>query len=517
MILLSLGTLAIYLRLTYPTINIGLWDFAIVADGAWRIINDQIPHLNFSTPLGPVIFWVGALGMKLAGLTLMGFNLGFCIVGAMVTILIFLIGSNRMSLLWAFFYTLICGSYLLTPRILHYTEAQLGFVGSYNTLAFGLLFLIFVDLFPISQSNLDSKKEFGFGFLTGAATAILFFLKITFGFIAVGFLAYKLLFLKNRKPHALGMFAGLTTLLLALWAYFGFNFRPMLRDLAIVGHSRLSAFSFLNFSLITDIVWFADCWCLLGTFLLCKMFQRINERYSYSKRHISHYFSQESLFFVLMINVVGIMIIRTITQPPEFVIAGPIAIILLNNCRFRITRFHSLRNALSILLIGFLLSCGTFLWVEPLRKNLAAFGVMQAIHQSNSCGHLNGVNMSDGCITDNTNRQNDAFKALRTIVHSDDHVMSVGENNIYSLTLNLKPPKNNILYWHKGVTFNETVLDEFSIFNSETLFQDVTIVMIPINRDASWSKPFFSKYYSFLKKTFTHKIRTEYWDIFLKN
>jgi hypothetical protein len=40
------------------------WDTPILIDGAYRVFLNQKPHVDFSTPVGPIIFIVGAIGMR---------------------------------------------------------------------------------------------------------------------------------------------------------------------------------------------------------------------------------------------------------------------------------------------------------------------------------------------------------------------------------------------------------------------------------------------------------------------
>src|SRR5579863_8805001 len=42
-------------------------DIAGTLDGGWRVINGQIPHVDFYTPLGSVTHLIVALGMRLGG------------------------------------------------------------------------------------------------------------------------------------------------------------------------------------------------------------------------------------------------------------------------------------------------------------------------------------------------------------------------------------------------------------------------------------------------------------------
>jgi hypothetical protein len=65
------------------------WDAPIFIQGSYLVYLNQIPNVDFSTPLGPVMFLIGGLGMKLTTPTIIGMNVGMIIFSTIVLIATF--------------------------------------------------------------------------------------------------------------------------------------------------------------------------------------------------------------------------------------------------------------------------------------------------------------------------------------------------------------------------------------------------------------------------------------------
>lgn len=57
------------------------WDNAILIDGSYRVFQGRRPHHDFSTPIGPLYFVIGAAGMWLSTPTIAGIFLGIIFLG----------------------------------------------------------------------------------------------------------------------------------------------------------------------------------------------------------------------------------------------------------------------------------------------------------------------------------------------------------------------------------------------------------------------------------------------------
>lgn len=61
------------------------FDQSIIFDGAWRVLNGQIPFRDFVAPVGPVIFYLQALFFKLWGVTHFAYRLHAAVLSAVLT------------------------------------------------------------------------------------------------------------------------------------------------------------------------------------------------------------------------------------------------------------------------------------------------------------------------------------------------------------------------------------------------------------------------------------------------
>ena len=77
---LAISTMTIFRLLIAGSIPM-TWGSAIIMDGSYRVLNGQIPHVDLSSPIGPFIFIVGAIGMFISTPSVMGLNLGITLGG----------------------------------------------------------------------------------------------------------------------------------------------------------------------------------------------------------------------------------------------------------------------------------------------------------------------------------------------------------------------------------------------------------------------------------------------------
>ena len=91
-------------------------DIFIPLENGWRVINGQRPHLDFTSPFGPVWFLVSALGLTISRHSADGIGYGNAIVALIVGIWSFFLGKNRLAsaprLILSFFLAALVGSSL---------------------------------------------------------------------------------------------------------------------------------------------------------------------------------------------------------------------------------------------------------------------------------------------------------------------------------------------------------------------------------------------------------------------
>ncbi len=65
-------------------------------DGAWRLQNGQTPHLDFYTPLGPVMYLLSELGLRLSHGGAEGLGYSQAITGGLLGIWTYWLTRRRL-------------------------------------------------------------------------------------------------------------------------------------------------------------------------------------------------------------------------------------------------------------------------------------------------------------------------------------------------------------------------------------------------------------------------------------
>jgi hypothetical protein len=207
-------------------------DTFFALDGAFRVLRGQVPHRDFSSAWGPVLFLMDAAGLALSGLRPAGIGYANALWGALIAVWAYWIGRSRFTpgrACIAGIYTLLL---IVGPYALGYSPLSFSHAMAYNRYGFALLGIILLECS-------DCRDRAG-AFSSGVAWALLVFLKVSYAVMAVPFLLIAWIYSDSRKQRLiwLGAGAGLVTLLLL--SYLRFSVGAMWQDWisAASGRSR---------------------------------------------------------------------------------------------------------------------------------------------------------------------------------------------------------------------------------------------------------------------------------------
>ncbi|MCU1335577.1 MAG: hypothetical protein JWO19_1158 [Bryobacterales bacterium] len=211
-------------------------DVFIYLDGGWRVLHGQMPQRDFYGSVGPITYWLAALGLLLDGGTAQGWIYAQALFG-------FLLG------VWAYFLTIRFGrlpAALLTFTVTLFALAPFNFgeVPShlsggmvYNRFSYAIVALILIESMQASPFP-RRWTEFAGGFSTGLAIAILLFLKISF-FLGAGVLVAALV---PSKPQVLrrwiGMISGFLLFVFVVFIIYQGDFTPIFDELRTVAQTK---------------------------------------------------------------------------------------------------------------------------------------------------------------------------------------------------------------------------------------------------------------------------------------
>ena len=211
-------------------------DLLFFADNGWRVFWGQVPHVDYSSGHGPLTFILPALGLKLAGRSVDGLGYSNMISGIVVGLWAYLLLIRRVSGWLA-----VAGAAMLCLVTL--APVQLGesfrlstIAMSYNRLGYALLGLMIVEAFPLRE---DAARGFGGAFSSGAACALLLFLKANYFLVSVVLSVVSLVWTgRFDRRRVLGLAAGFGAVTLAMLVYMRFDFSGMLADLRMAADAR---------------------------------------------------------------------------------------------------------------------------------------------------------------------------------------------------------------------------------------------------------------------------------------
>ena len=205
-------------------------DTFFALDGAFRVLRGQVPHRDFSSAWGPLIFLMDAAGLALSGLRPVGIAYANALWGALIAVWAYRIARTRLTFglaCAAGIYTLLL---IVAPFALGYSPLAFSYAMAYNRYGFALLGIILVE-------SSDPSGRAG-AISSGAAWSLLAFLKISYAVMALPFLLIALTDSDRRRQRLMGLCLGAGVITLLVGCYLRFDFGDMLRDLASAASGR---------------------------------------------------------------------------------------------------------------------------------------------------------------------------------------------------------------------------------------------------------------------------------------
>lgn len=219
-------------------------DYVFLAEGARRIALGQVPHVDYSAPVGPLMFALTALARKLPFLgpdVLVLHVLMWVVVAVPAAAVALRLRSPAMAL----GFLAIAALTTLSPFNIEETAGacDLNYNGIYNRHGAALLFVTFVAGFAPARSPVRDGLLFAF------LLAAMLLTKVTYGVAGAAFLATACLFSAARLP-ALAVAVAIVALAAALLEASTGMVSGYGRDLAEIGRlnsSRIVAFLWAAF------------------------------------------------------------------------------------------------------------------------------------------------------------------------------------------------------------------------------------------------------------------------------
>jgi hypothetical protein len=221
--------LAVFIGLA-PIVMFG-HDIFFFLDNSYRVLQGQVPHRDFESAWGPLIYLINAVGLRLSGLRPDGIGYANAIFGALIATWAYRIARRRMSPVAACgmgIYTLLL---IVAPFSLGFGALNFSHAMVYNRYGFALLGIIILECQPASGNPEGGRS-------TGVAIGLLAFLKITFAMVAVPLLLVIGGASLFRKRRLVAVCSGGAIVAALLLLYLRFDLADMLHDLMMAASGR---------------------------------------------------------------------------------------------------------------------------------------------------------------------------------------------------------------------------------------------------------------------------------------
>jgi hypothetical protein len=205
LLLVSLAVLgAVFLWIGAPTFSRSVADPPHFLDGAWRILNGQVPHKDFYVYFGDLPFYVAWLGMKLGRPGISSLTTGNVFLMVATGLAAMTLLRRRTSASCACLFSLFLAVLAVAPRPLGDRFFYVSYAMLYNRYGEVFLALLGIILFiPKEPALKKSWADWVEAAFAGLCLLLLLFSKLNYFVIGLGFFALACLRGRFAVKHAL--------------------------------------------------------------------------------------------------------------------------------------------------------------------------------------------------------------------------------------------------------------------------------------------------------------------------
>jgi hypothetical protein len=188
--------------------------------------------VDFNSMIGPAAYLPTVIGFKLASNTAAGFGYGQALVGLVLGVWAYLLGTKLFEVPRVI-YALCVAAIAVSPAQLGLSPFALTPAGTYNRYTYALLGVLLLECM-----SAEVGSELVAGFSSGALIAILAFTKVTGFFAGVALLVALIPQRTQTLRRWFGLAAGAVSVGLCFLGYLRFDLLAVIRDLAITAGAK---------------------------------------------------------------------------------------------------------------------------------------------------------------------------------------------------------------------------------------------------------------------------------------
>lgn len=493
--LVILGACLIRARIGLAGTQLFSHDAFMLLDGAWRMLNGQRPHIDFYSHLGVLTYAPTAAALFLSYNRVQAFGYAQGLLGLVTGVWTYCLGRKRLADTPLALMCVAVTFMITDPSALGFSPLAVSAGMTYNRIGYALTALLLIEALGESGSA-NKKDEWWGGASTGAILSILLFLKITYFVMGIFLLLALIPCRPQRKQRWMSVAVAFALVSSVFCAYFGFNMRPMLKDLITVAGAKHFHFDF--YLIDNSLVWAGALlsFSAAATLLLVRF---------------NKWTSSPIIAGVTVCLVSGALLLGNHEQT-GCPLAIFLAIVVIDGLNKRLSQTH----APSGLFRASVLLSGSVLIAVPLLASCLAFG-NGLVQKFRYAPHARAIDSpwvygfvpleNNGWYADYVD---DGLALLRKYRHPGETVMSLDFTNPFSYSLGIKPARGGTTVLQYTTTF-----DDRHRQSSEELFGFADLVMLPkIYSDPSLPASIPRLYGSYLNIHYTKIAEIYYWNLY---
>ena len=480
-------------------------DVFLFLDGAWRILNHQVPYRDFYLSLGPMPYTLVAMGMTLANGGPDAIAFGNVLFGLVIGPWALVLARKRMpafpAVLLAAWVTLIGTG----PTPLGSNSSFISYAMLYNRQGYALISIVLLEC----ALPAESPSVWG-GISTGLALASLGLLKFNFFVLAVAICAASFLLVRASLVRLGGIALGFTLPAVLYCGWLHLSLREMMSALVMTIEARSSSLQIHGVA--SDLVR-TEVGILISLVCLCALLLA---------RPVCWWSDIiRRLLIGLMVVAVSEALLRTNTDEVSSPLLGTFVLILVGD----LAAAYKGRSERSVVMAVTILSLG--LLITPVYGELRSIGAMVK--------YLRGRNMSesasirapglerlrfydgaDDLYRDENGRRyvsyiNAGLLLLNRSSTPQEKILSLGFHDPFSYALKRIPARGGGPWFLLGNNISTTVrLDE------ERMFGNADIVMVPHypSTHEDTDQFLWNTYSSYLLQHFNLAGNSQWWSLY---
>ncbi|MBV8149365.1 MAG: hypothetical protein JO092_09765 [Candidatus Eremiobacteraeota bacterium] len=301
-------------------------DTFFLLDNAYRVVQGQIPHRDFSSAWGPIMYLIDAAGLRLSGMRPTGLGHANAVFGVLLATWSFLLARSRWSPAAACavgVYTILL---ITAPFPLGYAPLDFSYAMVYNRYGYAIFGIILIECAAVALPTRTWIRQRTAGAIsTGIGLGLLAFLKITYAIVAIPFIGLLMIGVRSGRMRRLIAVAGGFAICSALiLSYLRFDVPDILRDLAIAASARPMTLQLSSLTQVLIVAQNVPLLLLVG--LLCA-----SKAGAFQERPTR----RQAVLLVLLTVAAGSLLLLTNQQPNAFPLNVYAAVVLAAGSAYR--------------------------------------------------------------------------------------------------------------------------------------------------------------------------------------